>query len=55
MIWIEAEFANFPVFSLVNSEFGGDGFARDWFHHHPPFAKPKAIIRSENSAALSGT
>ncbi len=46
----------FPVFSLFNREFGGDGFARDSLHSQPVRVlrvRPAALSRSPEKARVS--
>ncbi len=44
----------FPVNSLFNREFGGDGFAADCLHHHPLSSEPRSMNARGGNAAVPG-
>ena len=43
----------FPVFSLFNREFSGDGFARDCPHHHSSLHFPATNPRTETNGGVA--
>lgn len=45
---------NFPVFSLLSGNFGGERFALDYAHHHSSLSDFTARRRRTESAQISG-
>ncbi len=43
----------FPVFSLFNRDFGGDGFAADCLHRQRTFSRTENVLFSPHDGGIS--